>query len=241
MRPLVRTGLAIRHMKALSTDAPNELEALLLRLVRDAVARFSAGLRASTIELDRGYRFERGPDEHFRARPTRKLIPATMAALFSSPDYERCISSLKADPVVGPHLGQLVGCRETLVRLEPDNVILTLIDAMVNDEGDYVFTEERFWKKWRELTAFFKASEIAHTSIAPLPHLTSSSFPVRVGRNLTIDALTADEVTRCQQIGLFRAAFHRTSFPVIHKDFAVGVRRITLSPKVMGGWPARST
>jgi hypothetical protein len=42
---------------------------------------------------------------------------------------------------------------------------------MLNDEGAFAFTDERFNYKWRELVEFFGAERIAFKIVAPLPHL----------------------------------------------------------------------
>ena len=42
---------------------------------------------------------------------------------------------------------------------------------MLNDEGAFAFTDERFNYKWRELVEFFGTERIAFKIVALLPHL----------------------------------------------------------------------
>jgi hypothetical protein len=49
--------------------------------------------------------------------------------------------------------------------------LLSAIYAMLNDEGAFAFTDERFNYRWRELVEFFGAERIAFKIVAPLPHL----------------------------------------------------------------------
>ena len=49
--------------------------------------------------------------------------------------------------------------------------MLSAIYAMLNNEGAFAFTDERFNYKWRELVEFFGAVRMAFKMVAPLPHL----------------------------------------------------------------------
>ncbi len=65
--------------------------------------------------------------------------------------------------------------------------------------------------------------------IAPLPYLVVPVFPLQLNKELVLDRLTDDEVTRCYQVGVIRPDSLR--FSLIHGGVAVGIRRTTSLPK----------
>ena len=211
-----------------------ETERVLRDFVRAAVSRLSETLKDQAPEWEVDSRWERGPDGHFReqTKRTRKLWPMLRDEwLRSLPNYDTCVGHLKSDLVVGPHLDRLVGTNTTASRLEADNILWSTIYAMLNDEGTFAFTDERFDCKWRELVEFFGAERIAFKMVAPLPHLVVSDFPLRLNTDLVLDRLTEDEVTRCCQVGLLRPEWQR--FPLIGAEVAVGIRRTMFMPKLI--------
>ncbi len=107
----------------------------------------------------------------------------------------------------------------------------SLIYAMLNDEGTFTFTDERFECKWRKLVEFFGAERIAFKMVAPLPHLVVPDFPLRLNNEIVLDRLTADEVTRCYQVGVLRPQSPR--FSLIDAGVAVGIRKTMFLPKLI--------
>ena len=141
-----------------------ETERVLRDFVRAAVSRLSETLKDQALEWEVDSRWERGPDGHFRehTKHTRKLWPILDPRWIRVlPDYDTCVGHLKSDLVVGPHLDRLVGTSTTASRFEADNILWSTIYAMLNDEGTFAFTDERFDRKWRELVEFFGAERIA--------------------------------------------------------------------------------
>jgi hypothetical protein len=216
----------------------DQTEGVLHDFIREAVRRLSEALNdaghqsAPTFEDD--IRFERGDDGHFRERKKhiRVLWPTLSPEwLHSLPDYEQCADGLRSDEVVGPHLDCLVGTSRSARRLEAENILTSLIYAMLDDEGGLTFTSEKFHSKWQELVGFCGADRIISKSIAPLPHLVVPAFPLRLNDELVLDRLTDDEVTRCYQVGVIRPTSMR--FPLIEGTTAVGIRRETFPPKVL--------
>ena len=61
---------------------------------------------------------------------------------------------------------------------------------MLNDEGTFAFTDERFDRQWRDLVEFFGTERIAFKMVAPLPHLVVPDFPLRLNNDLVLDRLT---------------------------------------------------
>ena len=211
-----------------------ETERALRDLVKAAVSRLSEALKDQAPEWEVDSRWERGTDGHFRehTKRTRKLWPILNDGwLRSLPDYDTCVEHLKSDLVVGPHLDRLVGTNTTASRLEADDILRSAIYAMLNDEGAFAFTDERFDRAWRELVAFFGAERLAFNLVAPLPHLVVPDFPLRLNNELVLDRLTEDEVTRCCQVGVLRPQSWR--FPLINAEVAVGIRRTMFLPKLI--------
>lgn len=208
-----------------------ETERIFRNFVCTAVSHLSEVLKGQIPEWEADSRWECGPDGHFRehTKQTRKLWPLLNDEwLHSLPDYDTCIEYLKSDVVIGPHLNRLVGTNTTATRLEADNILWSVI---LNDEGVFAFTNERFDRKWRELAEFFCAERIAFKMVAPLPRLMVPNFPLRLSNDLVIDRLTDDEVTRCCQVGILRPAWQR--FPLIEAEVAVGIRRTVFLPKLI--------
>jgi hypothetical protein len=211
-----------------------ETERALRDFVRDAVSRLCEALNDQPSEWEVYSRWERVTDGHFReyTKRTRKLWPILNDEwLRSLPDYDTCVEHLKSDAVVGPHLDRLVGTNTIALRLEADNILQSAIYAMLNDEGAFAFTDERFDREWRELVEFFGAERIVFKIVAPLPHLVVPDFPLRLSNELVLDRLTEDEVTRCCQVGVLRPQSQR--FPLIDAEVAVGIRRTMFLPKLI--------
>jgi hypothetical protein len=209
-------------------------ERILHDFVRDAVSHLSEALRDSAPEWEDDTRWERGNDCHFRERRTRmrRLWPTLSdECLRSLPDYQTCVECLKSDVVVGPHLDHLVGTSMSAFRLEANNILTSLMYAMLDDEGHLAFSDERFRRKWRELDGFFGADRITSKTVAPLPYLVVPAFPLRLNNELVLDRLTDDEVTRCYQVGVIRP--HSPRFPLISGEVAVGIRRTMSLPKLI--------
>src|SRR5260370_26130398 len=213
-----------------------QTERVLHDFVRNAVSRLSQALNdpvhqsAPTFEDD--IQFERGDDGHFRERKKHiwTLWPTLSPEwLHSLPDYEQCVDCLRSDKVIGPHLDCLVGTSRGASRLQAENILTSLIYAMLDDEGSLTFTREKFHSKWQELRGFFGADRIASKSVAPLPYLVVPAFPLRLNDELVLDRLTDDEVTRCYQVGVIRPTSLR--YPLIYGLIAVGMRRTAFLPK----------
>ncbi len=218
------------HAAQIST----ETEGVLRDFVRAAVSRLSEALKDQAPEWDVDWRWERGPDGHFRehTKRTRKLWPILNDEwLRSLPEYDTCVKHLKSDPVIGPHLDRLVGTDTGATPVEADNILQSAIYSMLDDQGALAFTDERFDREWRELVEFFGAELIAFKIVAPLPRLVVPDFPLRLNNELVLDRLTEDEVSRCCLVGVLRPQSQR--FPLIDAGVAVGVRRTMFLPKLI--------
>jgi hypothetical protein len=134
-----------------------ETERVLHDFVRHAVSRLSEVVKDSAPEFEDETQWERGTDGHFRERKKRmrKLWPMLSDEwLRSLPDYQSCLECLKSDVVVGPHLDRLVGTSMSGFRLEAYNIVMSLLYAMLDDEGRLAFTDERFRSNGRNWSAF---------------------------------------------------------------------------------------
>ncbi len=211
-----------------------QTERVLNKFVCDAVLRLSEALKDSTPEYEDDNRWEHGTDGHFRERKKRMRTLWPMLSdewLGSLPRYHACVECLKSDPVVGSHFDRLIGTSMSASRLEANNILKSLIYAMLDDEGRLAFTDERFHIKWRGMVGFFDADQIAFKTVAPLPYLAVPSFPLQLNNELVLDRLTDDEVTRCYQVGVIRPISPR--FPLIYGEVAVGIRRTMFLPKLI--------
>jgi len=218
------------HAAPISTQS----ERVLHDFVRDAASHLSEALKDSALEFEDDTRWESGTDGHFRERKKRMRTLWPMLSdewLRLLPDYQTSVECLKSDVVVGPHLDRLVGTSMSAFRLETNGILKSLMYAMLDDEGRFAFTDERFHSKWRELVGFFGTDRIASKTVAPLPYLVVPAFPLRLNNELVLDRLTADEVTRCYQVGVIRPDSLR--FPLIYGEVAVGIRRTMFLPKLI--------
>ncbi len=209
-------------------------ERVLYDFVRDSVLHLSEVLKDSAPDFENDTRWEHGTDGHFRERKKRMrtLWPMLRDEWLSSlPEYHACVECLRSDLVVGPHLDRLIGTKVSASLLEANNILKSLMYAMLDDEGRLAFTDERFHIKWREMVGLFGADQIAFKTIAPLPYLVVPSFPLRMNNELVLDRLTDDEVTRCYQVGVIRPISLR--FPLIYGEVAVGIRRTMFLPKLI--------
>ena len=209
-----------------------ETEGTVRRFVRIAVTNLCELVKGRKLEWELNSQWERGTDGHFRERKKRSWSLWPMLNddwLRTLPDYQMCVEQLKSDTVVGPHLDRLVGTDMSTSRVEASNILKSLMYAMFDDEGHLSFTDERFDGEWRKLIELFDSEEISFKTVAPLPHLVVSDFPLRLNNDLVLDRLTDDEITRCYEVGVIRPISVR--FPLIYSDVAVGIRRTMFLPK----------
>ncbi len=211
----------------------SQTEERLRDFVRTAVAKLLLTPADGPTSWDVDAEWERGPDGNFheRTKPRRLSAPLTDEWLQSVPGYDRCIEGLRSKPTIAKHLDRLVGTSDAASHLDANTILWALVHAMVNKEGSFVFSDEKFDRKWREFADFFSAETISSKLIAPLPYLLAP-FPIHLNNELTLDQLTDPEVTQCCNVGVLRPLSRR--FPVIVKGAAVGIRRITCSRKLIG-------
>jgi hypothetical protein len=225
---------------AYATSISTQTERVLHDFVRDAVSHLSDALKDSAPEFEEDTRWERGADGHFRMHKKRIWMLRRKLSdewLCSLPEYQLYIKCLKSDAVIGPHLDCMVGTNMSASRLEASDIVISLMYAMLDDEGRLAFTDERFHNKWREWVGLFGANRITSKTVAPLPYLVVPAFPLQLNTELVLDRLTDDEVTRCYQTGVIQPISPR--FPLIYGEVAVGIRRARFLPKLIqrGGEP----
>lgn len=234
-----QSGQTKHHMTTQPQNATpvsnaNDTERVVHDFVRDAVSHLSEKLKDSVAVWEDDSRWERGSDGHFREskKRMRKLWPMLSDEWLSSlQDYGTCVDYLKSDVVVGPHLDRLVGTKMSASRLEANNILKSLMHAMLDDDGRLAFTEERFDGKWREFVSLFQADRIACKMVSPLPYLVLPAFPLRLNQEIVLDRLNDDEVTPCCQVGVIRPDSLR--FPLIYGQIAVGIRKTMYLPKLI--------
>jgi hypothetical protein len=214
-----------------------QTERVLHDFVHDAISHLSEALKDSVPEFEDDIRWERGTDGHFRVRTRHtRNVGRTLSEewLASLSNYQTCVES---DTVVEPHLDHLVGTRCSAHQITANNILMSLMYAMLDDEGGLAFTEGRFHSKWKKLTGFFGANQIPFKTVALLPYLVAPEFPLQLNEELVLDRLTEDEVTRCYQAGVIRPDSLR--FPLIYGQVAVGIQRTMFLPKLIlqGGEP----
>lgn len=202
--------------------------------VRLAVTQFSPMHDQQAVVWDTVRTWERGSDGHFRPVESRvrNLFPLRVSKdLSSMQGYEACKDALKANLTIGPQLDCLVGTAFSMMRIEAEAVLWSLIAAMVDEDGILTFSDERFEKKWLELCAFFAADTLTYKTVAPLPHLSVKNKPFNLGAEIVLDALSADEVSRCAEVGVLSPASLR--FPMMGPELAVGLRATWSLPKIV--------
>ena len=212
----------------------NETKSLVRDFVRAAASSLSDELKDKTPEWEVESLWERGDDGHFRERAERTRILwlfLNAKRLHSLPDYDTFVSQLKSDRIVGPHLEHLVGTHAGASRIDADVILQSMLYSMVDDQGGFAFTDEQFEDEWQEWADFFESKQTTFKTIAPLPRLVISDFPLQLNDELSLDRLTEDEVTRCCSVGVLRPVDRR--FPLIYGEDAVGIRYKMSVPKVI--------
>ena len=201
-------------------------------MVRAGVLAFSEALKDQEPNWEVVSRWERGKDRQFREITEQKVRPILYGELLRSlPSYETCVQQLESDPVIGKQLDSMVGTRQSAQRIEVYNILSSVIYAMLSEEGTFLFTEEKFDHKWGELVEFFSAEQIAYKQVAPLPGFVTADFPLHLNRELVLDRLTEDEVTRCCQVGVLHPQWQKPA--MITAQDAVGIRRTLFLPKTI--------
>lgn len=199
---------------------------ILRDFVRDALPRLAASRKDTETSWEDETRWERGSDGHCRVHKKRIYTLSPLLSdewLQSLNGYKECVEQLKADTVFGSHLDRLVGTRMGGTRIEPRNILVSLMYAMLDDFGNLVFTDDVFESEWKDWVDFFKSSDFALKMVAPLPYLVLPKVPLRLNGEIVLDRLTDEEITRCCSIGVLRPTSLR--FPFIDGGMAVGIRR----------------
>jgi hypothetical protein len=202
---------------------------LMRRFIDSAVRRTADKLAGQPVSYTTTTRWQQDADGHFRLRQSRRrfiwlaLLPTDLGAL---PDYGRIVAALHGDAVIAPHMNRAAASVLRSVRIEPALVMTFLISRMLDDEGGFAFSDDRFDEAWTELIAFLQKRQFEITLVAPIPHLTLPQYPVRLNKELVLDRLTSEEVTRCHQVGVL--APRQDVPPIISSDDAVGLRRTVL-------------
>src|SRR2546430_4454649 len=201
--------------------------------LRGAVAKLAAAPAGTPASWDVDTKWERGPDGNFRQRTKRRPLSMLLTDewLQSILCYDKCVEGLRSEPAIAKHLDQLVGTRDAASRVDANTILWMLVYDMMDQNGSFVFSDEKFDRKWRELTEFFGAETLSSKLIAPLPFLIAP-FPIRLNDELALDQLTESEVTQCCNVGVLRPPSRR--FAVILRNAAVGIRRTTFSRKLIG-------
>lgn len=172
-----------------------------------------------------------GADGQFRPHYSSRL--AFLSTDFESlPSFEKCVELAKKDEVIGPQLDAFVGgIFGARVRLDMQQIMRSLLGPMISDEGRIKYSEDRFQEQWREINRFLSQDDIPYVTLAPLPNLVAD-FPVRITDKISIDRFSEKEVSRCILVQLLRPIF--STFEVVPKDSAVGIRSLSKSSKVVG-------
>lgn len=200
----------------------------------NAVSRLLDVLKNVEPEFEVSTRWERGANGHFGVRTarSRKLWPMLNDEwLGALPEFQTCVASLNSDLTIGTHLDRMVGTNMSSSGRNANDILKSFVYAMCDHQGNVEFTSERFDIRWRDLVAFCSTDKIACKLVAPLPNLIIPTFPLRLNKELVLDRLTDDEVTRCNDVGLILPI--STQFPLIYDTDAVGIRRTRWLPKLI--------
>lgn len=216
----------------MTTTTSSNAERVVREFTRQAVARVAAVSDIPIQDFEISTNWELGPDGHFRERRVRKPgLWRILQHYQSVPGYRDAVQVLTVDPLIGSHVGRLVGTQLSATRLAADDILWSLLHAMANDEGVFEFTDECFDRKWQELLDFCEAEQILLKLVAPIPCLNTPTLPLRLNDELVIDKLSEAEVTICCQVGVLRPL--RPSVPIVTSDLAVGLRKTTWTRKII--------
>lgn len=211
-----------------------QIEVVLHDFIRDAVSHLRDALNDSVPEFEDEATWKLDTDGHYREHKKRvrrlwRILNDEWLSL--RPNYKACVEHLKADPIIASHLDRLVGTVRSCHRLGPNNILNNLIYAMLDDEGQLTFNEEKLQSEWRDLATFFRADKIVFKTVAPLPYLALPKFPLRLNAQTILDRLTDEELSRCCQVGVLRPI--STNYPLIYGEIPVGIRRTILLAKLI--------
>src|SRR5262249_18008635 len=139
-----------------------ETERAIRDFVRDVIARLNEVMKNQVQDWDVDTQWERGTDGHFRERTrrTQKLWPTLNDDwLQSQVGYGAIVACFKSDATVNSHLDRLVGTRVSASRLDANNILQSLVYAMMDAEGRLAFTDKQFDAKWRDFVGLFRADQ----------------------------------------------------------------------------------
>ena len=162
-------------------DTSWNAESAVRDFVRQAVPLLNAAARTSADSWEIEKHWQRGADGHFRERSSqRPRLWRVLTEYQSVPEHAGVLQAVKADPLIGPHLDRLVGTVFSATRIEANNVLWAMLHAMVNEDGTFNFTDERFDSEWQEILQFCRAERFIVKTVAPLPYLTVTSLPLHL-------------------------------------------------------------
>lgn len=205
---------------------------------RDAVRAFIRGSVASPavrVRVDdwpQPPRWVKSTDGHFRPAPATNSAGLECPDPAGLPGYTGCVETLRADPVVAPHLDTLVGTRLGATRLDADTLFRTLLWPQIDADRQPAFSEEGFDQGWSEFARLCRTDSFTTTTVVPLPGLVVAEPPLVLSESCRLDLLTEPEVTNCSIAGILRPS--SPVFPIIYAEAAVGLRHTATDPKVVG-------
>jgi hypothetical protein len=212
----------------------NETQDAIRDFLRATASRLDDAVRGKPVEWHSSREWVRGSDGHFRERVnrTRDFFPTLSDEwLRAQPGFDALLTCMNSDPVLGAHLGGTVGTSVSGTGIGICTILRAALYAMVDEDGSILFADETFDRKWGTLDDEFSASELVRKMVAPLPSFSVPDFPVRLNQEIVLDRLTADEVTKCNEVGVLRP--HSAQFPLIEARDAVGIRWERLLPKAI--------
>lgn len=204
--------------------------------LREAASRLAENIEPRAVLSVEDEDWERDEQGHFHRTivAKRHYFPAIhrhWPQMQTLPSYQAARDSILADPVLAPQMGQLLGPAGLGgIRLEVDDVLLSLVDAMFRDDGTIVFEEDKYEARWKEIEEVLYSEKVIQVSVAPLPGFTVPLLPIELEEGLAIDKLTDAEIKRCVRAGLLTP--FAPGIPIIDPEGGVGIRWITHHEKI---------
>lgn len=182
--------------------------------------------------------------DFFQQRPANVAWMDTYAFrddLHALPEFEACREQLRADDVIAPHLGNLVGTTLSALRVDETDVIDRIFGRFLTYQASQEPSELRLDEAilvdvYRDVEDAFYSATIRHVLVAPLENFSADSLPIELDDNSEVDLLEDSEIEACLRGGILRPL---GGFPFVDARDLAGFRWVFDLPKVIA--PSDST
>ena len=149
------------------------------------------------------------------------LIEEHDAELQALPEYEECLAALRANELIAPQLGAVVGTVLSASRLDEAELIESILQQMVMRKGSVTFDEGTFDEAYEYIESSLYASDVHFEMVAPFALARFERLPINLGPDLVIENMSEEEASLTLNAGFLAPMTGLTGSTVLRNRAAV--------------------